>query len=55
MPTSPSDPVGARAVDIKVTDEELTVPLEDGRTLAVPLVWYPGFCTRRSVNALVGG
>ena len=29
------------AVDVKVTDDELTVQLEDGRTLTVPLVWYP--------------
>lgn len=41
MPTSTSDLLGARAVDVKVTDDELTVQLEDGRTLAVPLVWYP--------------
>ena len=41
MPTSTSDPVSARAVAVNVTDDELTVQLEDGRTLAVPLVWYP--------------
>ena len=41
MPTSPSDPPSARAVDVKVTPDELTVQLEDGRILAVPLVWYP--------------
>ena len=41
MRTSASDLEGARAVDVKVTDDELTVQLEDGRTLAVPLVWYP--------------
>lgn len=41
MPTSMSDLRGARAVDVKVTQDELTVQLEDGRTLAVPLVWYP--------------
>lgn len=41
MPTSTSDSMTARAVDVKVTDDELTVQLEDGRTLAVPLVWYP--------------
>jgi len=35
------DRLAARAVDVKVTDNELTVRLEDGRTLAVPLVWYP--------------
>jgi hypothetical protein len=41
MPTSTSDLVSARAVDVKITDDELTVQLEDGRTLAVPLAWYP--------------
>jgi len=41
MRTSTSDSPAARAVDVKVTDDELTVQLEDGRTLAVPLMWYP--------------
>src|SRR5437762_640526 len=41
MPTSTSAVLGARAVDVKVTDDELIVQLEDGRTLAAPLVWYP--------------
>jgi len=41
MPTSASDTGSARAVDVKVTDDELAVQLEDGRTLVVPLVWYP--------------
>ena len=41
MPTSKSDLLGARAVGVKVTEDELTVQLEDGRMLAVPLVWYP--------------
>jgi hypothetical protein len=30
-----------RAVDVKVTEDELCVVLEDGRTLVVPLAWYP--------------
>ena len=41
MPTSKSDLLGARAVSVKVTKDDLTVQLEDGRMLAVPLVWYP--------------
>ena len=41
MPTSTSELAATRAVDVKVTDDALTVQLEDGRTLAVPLVWYP--------------
>jgi len=31
----------AKAQDVKVTEDELIVALEDGRTIAVPLVWYP--------------
>jgi len=30
-----------RARSASVTDEALTVDLIDGRTIAVPLVWYP--------------
>lgn len=29
------------ATGVRVTDEALTVELADGRTLAVPLAWYP--------------
>jgi hypothetical protein len=41
MPTSPSELQAARAVNVKVTEDELAVEIEDGRTLAVPLAWYP--------------
>jgi uncharacterized protein YegP (UPF0339 family) len=30
-----------RIMDVRVTDDELVVALADGRTLSVPLVWYP--------------
>ena len=30
-----------RAVRVTVTDDTLSVDLEDGRTIAVPIVWYP--------------
>lgn len=30
-----------KALEISVTDDTLTVELADGRTLAVPLAWYP--------------
>jgi len=30
-----------RAQRVVVTDDALTVDLEDGRTISVPLVWYP--------------
>ncbi len=29
------------AVDVSVTDDTLTVELSDGRTISVPLEWYP--------------
>lgn len=29
------------AVDVLVTNEKLTVNLTDGRSLTVPLSWYP--------------
>ena len=31
----------ARAQDVQVTDDELIVALDDGRTIVVPLAWYP--------------
>ena len=31
----------ARAQDVVVTDDTLTVDLADGRTISVPLGWYP--------------
>ena len=31
----------ARARDVQVTEDELIVALTDGRTIKVPLVWYP--------------
>ncbi len=29
------------ALDVMVTDEKLTIDLTDGRTLVIPLAWYP--------------
>lgn len=31
----------ARIVDVQVTDDTLSVDLEDGRTISVPIGWYP--------------
>ncbi len=41
MSTSATEQRMAKAEDVKVTDDELTVVLFDGRTISVPLVWYP--------------
>ena len=30
-----------RVADVNTSDDELTVRLMDGRTISVPLVWYP--------------
>ena len=32
---------GERVVDARFTDDELSVTLMDGRTITVPLAWYP--------------
>ncbi len=36
-----SNIVAARGQDIQVTEENLIVDLEDGRTISVPIAWYP--------------
>lgn len=41
MSTSASDVRPTLAEDVKVTRDELRVVLSDGRTIAVPLAWYP--------------
>lgn len=41
MTTSRVDIEIPDAVDVEITDEALTVELSDGRTISVPLVWYP--------------
>ena len=33
----------ARALAIRISDDSLTVDLEDGRTIMVPISWYPRF------------
>ena len=33
--------VEAKALDVQVTDDCLSVDLSDGRTISVPLTWYP--------------
>ena len=33
------------AVEVSCTDDALTVTLDDGRTVSVPLVWFPRLLT----------
>ena len=40
MTTSAPNP-GERVKAVKLTDDKLSVDLQDGRTIVVPLSWYP--------------
>lgn len=40
MPTSPPKP-GERVADVRFDDDTMSVDLADGRTITVPLAWYP--------------
>jgi hypothetical protein len=48
-----------RAVRVRVIHDELAVALEDGRTIAVPLAWYPRLAQatpeERDAWTLIGG
>ena len=41
MSISASNIVAIRAQEIQVTEENLSVDLEDGRTISAPIIWYP--------------
>ncbi len=41
MTTSATETTMPLAIGIAVTDDTLTVDLSDGRTMSVPLAWYP--------------
>jgi hypothetical protein len=41
MPSATTHLAVARAVNVIVTDDTLTVDLYDGRTISVPIGWYP--------------
>jgi len=58
MSTSPSELHAALAQRVTVTDDTLLVDLVDGRTVSVPLAWYPrlvyGTPTERANWRLIG-
>jgi len=35
------EPVVSDAINVRVSNEEITVFLSDGRTISIPLEWYP--------------
>jgi Protein of unknown function (DUF2442) len=58
MSISTSDVSSVSATSVVVDEDTLTVELSDGRTISVPLVWYPrllhGSAEERSGWRLVG-
>ena len=57
---STSEPkAGERITAVRVTDDSLTIDLLDGRTVTVPLVWYPRLLhaseRERDTFRIVGG
>jgi hypothetical protein len=40
-PSAPRTLTTSRIVDVSVTDDTLSVDLEDGRTISVPIGWFP--------------
>jgi hypothetical protein len=59
MSSSPADIRQAQAAKVRVTSSALLVDLTDGRTVIVPLQWYPrlahGTLAQRRRWRLVGG
>ncbi len=41
MPSAVTTPALPRIVDVTITDDTLSADLEDGRTISVPIGWYP--------------
>jgi Protein of unknown function (DUF2442) len=58
MSTSPSEVRAALAQQVSVTEDTLVVDLVDGRTVSVPLPWYPrlvhGTAAERANWRLIG-
>jgi len=41
MNTLAAEPVVSDAIEVRVSNEEIIVALLDGRTISVPVEWYP--------------
>ncbi|CAN5299943.1 DUF2442 domain-containing protein [soil metagenome] len=41
MSSSTTESFSARAQEVTVTEDTLTIELADGRSISVPLAWYP--------------
>ena len=58
MSTLKTEPREARAQAVSVSEDTLTVDLHDGRTVSVPIAWYPrlshGSAAERTNWRLIG-
>ena len=59
MTTLVIDSAASRATAVRLTDDTLVVDLADGRTVSVPLTWYPrllhGSPAERAHHRFIGG
>ena len=44
MSTSTVEPPSLTAQDVRFSDDDFTVDLSDGRTITIPLAWFPRLC-----------
>lgn len=51
MSPSPSNPPSLTAQDVRFGDDDFTVDLSDGRTITIPLAWFPRLCAVLSAHA----
>ena len=58
MSSSPIEITIPAAMNVSVTDDTLTVDLSDGRSISVPIAWYPrlahGSVNERTTWRLIG-
>ena len=58
MSSSVAEATPPRALGVRVSDDSLTVDLSDGRTVSVPVSWYPrlshGSASERNNWRLIG-
>jgi hypothetical protein len=59
MTTSPIELQSARAMQVSISEDALSVDLADGRSISVPLAWFPRLLHGRSEERqnwrLIGG
>ena len=55
MSTSETELKGALAQNISVSDDALVADLEDGRTITVPLAWFPRLAHGTPAWRLIAG